>query len=215
MNGRFLLPGAIAAALHLGVLFGVRPASAKPPVAVDLITCGWPGLKFPQPTPQEYNDLVSEGVPGEVGLNIMERFELRTQPPGFELRMSDVPKRPVEPPPDWLALGRAPGALFCCGEETVAVGDLDHTPRPLMQVVPLYPLEAKIAGRTGRVLVEFVVDEAGAVVEPRAVESTDGRFNAAALRAVAQWRFEIGLRAGRPVRYVMTVPMVFSLAEGE
>ncbi len=62
-------------------------------------------------------------------------------------------------------------------------------------------------------LVEFIVEETGRVLDPRVLDSTDRVFEEATLRAVAKWRFEPGTRDGRIVRFRMTVPGVFSLGE--
>ncbi len=93
----------------------------------------------------------------------------------------------------------------------LTAGALDKTPRTKMRVAPMYPNDARGTGLTGEVLVEFVVDEAGRVLRPRVVRSTDARFEAPTLRAVEKWRFEPGTRHGVPVRFRMAVPVVFSL----
>jgi protein TonB len=66
---------------------------------------------------------------------------------------------------------------------------------------------------TGEVLVEFMVDESGAVRDPRIIRSSDRVFEESAVRAVSRWRFEPGRRNGAIVRFKMAVPIVFTLAE--
>jgi protein TonB len=88
---------------------------------------------------------------------------------------------------------------------------LDHPPHPRSQVAPVYPYEARRDGRKGEVLVEFVVNEAGCVVNPHVLRSNDPVFEAPTLRAVAKWRFEPGRNHGRVVRFRMAVPVEFSL----
>jgi periplasmic protein TonB len=89
--------------------------------------------------------------------------------------------------------------------------ELDQPPRARLQISPDYPYSAKASGTTGTVEVEFIVDESGAVQSPHVVRSTHSAFDAPTLRAVAKWRFEPGLRLGRPVRFVMRVPVMFNL----
>ena len=88
---------------------------------------------------------------------------------------------------------------------------LDNAPRTRTQIAPVYPYEAKVNGRPGEVVVEFIVDESGRVLEPRVVRSTDPIFEAATVRAVSKWRFEPGRRDGRVVRFRMAVPVAFAL----
>jgi protein TonB len=88
---------------------------------------------------------------------------------------------------------------------------LDSAPHTRFQATPVYPFEAKRGGVRGEVVVEFLVDERGRVVEPRVVSSTDRIFEEATLRAVAKWQFEPGRRDGRIVRFRMAAPVVFNL----
>lgn len=61
--------------------------------------------------------------------------------------------------------------------------------RPLQQVAPVYPRAALARGLEGSVVVSFSIDAAGRPVDVE-VESSDGRaFDAAALAALARWRF--------------------------
>ena len=84
---------------------------------------------------------------------------------------------------------------------------------PYAKIAPLYPAEARRDGRSGIVTMEFVVNEAGEVTTPRITGASDLVFEAAALRAVAKWRFEPGRRHGQIVRFRMVVPIHFSLNE--
>jgi protein TonB len=91
---------------------------------------------------------------------------------------------------------------------------LDNAPRARFQPTPVYPFEAKHAGITGRVQVDFIVDERGEVQDQRIVNSSNRIFEEATLRAVAKWRFEPGRRQGTIVKFRMTVPVMFNLNEG-
>jgi protein TonB len=59
------------------------------------------------------------------------------------------------------------------------------------------------------VYIVFIVDQRGRVENPMVQSSTDSSFDAPALAAVRQWRFEPGKRNGEPVRFRMRVPITF------
>ena len=109
-------------------------------------------------------------------------------------------------------LGGTGTALF--GGPIVSGDLLDNPPRTRFQASPLYPFQAKREGTSGEVLVDFMVDEQGRVVEPRVVKSSHPMFDEPTLRAVAKWQFEPGRRDGRIVKFRMTVPVLFNLNEG-
>ena len=85
--------------------------------------------------------------------------------------------------------------------------------RPLFQPAPAYPRAAAAMGLTGRVVVEIVVDETGAVREARVVHSTDRLFEEAALEAVRRWRYSrpVDARSGSAVSCLLTVTVHFRL----
>ena len=74
-----------------------------------------------------------------------------------------------------------------------------------------YPESARRAGVEGQVVVQFVVDEGGAVTDPVVVRSPDDRLSAAALAAVRGARFRPGRQRGRPVKVRFAVPITFRL----
>jgi protein TonB len=59
------------------------------------------------------------------------------------------------------------------------------------------------------VYVLFVVDQRGRVESPMVQSSTDPKFEAAAVAAVKQWKFEPGKRNGQAVKFRMRVPITF------
>jgi len=69
------------------------------------------------------------------------------------------------------------------------------------QVSPRFPARARRAGITsGAVTLEYTVDNAGAVRNPRVVSANPpGVFDDVALRAIEKWRYQPKLDAGRPV----------------
>jgi len=89
-----------------------------------------------------------------------------------------------------------------------SIADLDQAPRALYQPSPISDSQMKKKA-PGTVYIIFVVDERGRVENPSVQKSSDAVFDAAALAAVKQWRFEPGKRNGQPVRFRMRVPITF------
>ncbi|HWZ94438.1 MAG TPA: TonB family protein [Opitutaceae bacterium] len=97
------------------------------------------------------------------------------------------------------------------GRPTLSPDMLDRAPEAVRQPHPIYPIDAKNTGKSGEVVVAFVVDESGRVLNPRVVRSTDPIFEEATLNAVKQWRFAPGTLHGVPVHFRMSVPVAFTL----
>jgi TonB family protein len=84
-------------------------------------------------------------------------------------------------------------------------------PKLTNRVSPIYPLNARINRREARVIVDFLVDETGAVQNAHIVSAGDTEFETQALAAVKQWRFTPGKKDFRVTATHMQVPIVFSL----
>ncbi|WP_414664719.1 TonB family protein [Horticoccus sp. 23ND18S-11] len=97
--------------------------------------------------------------------------------------------------------------------EVFEVRRLDRTPKPEFQARPMYPAELRKAGVEGKVVVEFVVDSTGAVQNAKAVSSSQIEFEAAAVEAVSQWKFQPGEKGGQAVNTQMQIPIVFTVAK--
>jgi protein TonB len=91
----------------------------------------------------------------------------------------------------------------------------DDQPRPYRIVTPVYPQALRVADTEGRVIVDFVVDTTGRVRNAYSVKATHPLFAERAVKAVEQWRFYPGRRAGRLVNTHMQVPVIFQLTEEE
>ncbi len=89
--------------------------------------------------------------------------------------------------------------------------DLDQPPRPVYQTPPEYPAELKQKKIQGSVLILFVVDRQGRVMDPKVQKSTHPAFEGPAMRAIRRWRFEPGSRNGSPVQFKMRIPITFAL----
>lgn len=219
MERHFALPITIAALLHAGLLFGNRaspapgesppaqPHKAWPPVPIEVIEMPRPERTDADSAPPKGSTEVERPVlperPAPLHADDFRIDVPRELPPAkFKVTVID-PRMPGSPvgPDDGRGLAGGP----------LSATLLDAPPRARLQAPPQYPFEARHGGRGGEVLVEFVVDEAGRVLEPRVVRSLDPIFDEPTLRAVAKWRFEPGKRHGVIVRFRMAVPVVFNL----
>lgn len=97
------------------------------------------------------------------------------------------------------------------GLEIFDISKLDQIPEPKYRVDPQYPFEMRRAGITGEVVVEFIVDANGKVMNAFAAKSSQREFEANAVQAVSKWTFKPGRKNGRNVNTRMQVPIVFTL----
>lgn len=74
-----------------------------------------------------------------------------------------------------------------------------------------YPPIAKKANVEGRVIVQFVVDEQGNVINPVVVRELGAGCDEEALKAVSQAKFKPGKQRGKPVKVKMSLPITFKL----
>lgn len=77
-------------------------------------------------------------------------------------------------------------------------------PRTLHTLPPVYPPEALLNGIQGRVVIEFALDAAGVPRDLAVMGTSAGPFDAAALQALAHWRFAPSAVAGRRYRQAFT-----------
>jgi protein TonB len=213
MERHFVLPASIAAALHVGVLFGFhRVPVVHPPLEKSTyIPVVVPNLPADPPDPLDVPDTSG---PKDRPVDIVPR-----QPETFTANPDSIPINiPITPgvdvPKGNMTAIVNPGIGAGNGANIGGILsslNLDNPPRARVRIPPMFPTEAKNQGRTGEVDVEFIVDESGSVREPRVVKSTDSIFDEPTLRAVAKWRFEPGRAKGRIVRFRMAVPVVFNI----
>ena len=75
-----------------------------------------------------------------------------------------------------------------------------------------YPTIAQENGTQGRVIVQFVVNKDGSIVDPRVVKSVDPYLDKEALRVIGTMpKWKPGMQRGKPVRVKYTVPVMFRL----
>jgi periplasmic protein TonB len=86
-------------------------------------------------------------------------------------------------------------------------------PRVLDAPPPDYPALARQAGVEGRVTLRVRVGRDGMARDLSVVRSENPMLDAAALEAVARWRFAPGEQGGETVEVWMTIPIRFRLRE--
>lgn len=112
---------------------------------------------------------------------------------------------------DFTELAAALVAETQLGLESFTVNQLDRAPVPRVQIAPIYPFDLRRAGTEGEAVVEFIVDPVGNVIAAYPVRSTNPAFEAAAVAAVLQWKFQPGMKGGKAVNAKLRVPIVFNL----
>ena len=94
----------------------------------------------------------------------------------------------------------------------VRIGGRVRAPRQIRRVEPVYPPLARQTHTQGTVVIEAILDESGNVVEMKVV-SGHGLLVAAALAAVAQWKYEPTYLNDQPVAVQMYINVTFTLTQ--
>jgi protein TonB len=208
---RFVLPAAIVLSAHAGLFLGFVK---NPPVIMlgseyriindDLV---------PPPVIEESGQDVDKSAGGG-----SSQPHLPDIPNPIALNHPDMPGIAITPELPGIAVAFPgpwspgnPGRPIGPVGLPVSPDLLDHTPEAVRQPQPIYPTDAKNSGENGEVVVTFVVDESGRVLNPRVVSSSDPIFEQPTIRAIGQWRFAPGTLHGVRVRFRMSVPVSFHL----
>jgi TonB family protein len=111
-------------------------------------------------------------------------------------------------------MAAAPAAAKSSGARPVGGSDVPE-PRRTKDAQADYPVDALIAGVTGTVIVEFVIDQRGNVSDVRVVKSV-AKLDDAAIKAVRKWKYEPTRIGDRPtevlshasIRFGQTVELI-------
>ena len=82
-------------------------------------------------------------------------------------------------------------------EKILRPTDLDHKINVIHQRPPLYPRSLHANPVKGEAVIEFLIDEKGAVRLPRIISATKPQFGYAAVQAVSAWQFSPPLSKGK------------------
>jgi TonB family protein len=110
----------------------------------------------------------------------------------------------------WTVRG---AAIPQSGQRVYAPGNGVSLPVVVKEVRPFYTPEAKAAKLQGTVAMECVVSPDGTVNDITIVRSLDATYGLddQAVKALEEWRFKPGQRAGEPVAVRVTIEMTFTL----
>ncbi|MDZ7806898.1 MAG: energy transducer TonB [Gracilimonas sp.] len=76
-----------------------------------------------------------------------------------------------------------------------------------------YPEMARRAQIEGRVIVEFIIDKEGNVMDPKIIRGIGGGCDEVALKAVKKVKFKPGMQRGKPVLVRYSMPISFTLKD--
>jgi protein TonB len=222
MKSQLIIPTFVAAATHFGILFGFNGEGDDPTVAPpedELIRHSQPIQLFANPPPVETIVASSQSTEAAASSGATESFDDLV---AFIHCMSP-------PLPDFGNQSMAEGVIQVIGVATpfvqsnwsparsgleggvIGVQGLDSQAQATLQQPPTYPMQLRREGIDGQANVTFVVNESGRVITAKVESLTHREFGVAAEKAVRKWRFNPGTRNGRPVKFKMTVPVVFSI----
>jgi len=188
-----------------------------------------PGIKPPPPKEEIPTlELMKMPPPDDPPEEKVEQDDQPVTPLDFAPPMqTDVPQiitetsfvQQIQPPPP-EGLKPATGVISIPTNRAVGLGKgievfdiskLDQIPQAKFRAKPIYPFDMRRAGISGEVVVEFICDTNGDVLNAFAVRSTQREFEAAAVQAVSKWKFRPGRKGGRAVNTRMQQPISFTL----
>lgn len=221
-RGPLLAGVLVAAGVHAAMFYGFSPSPApvRPralPKAEAIVQIAMPPLP-PEETDDRPRELIEEpsatvmvpqlaDVPAAVALSdFSQSIDLR---PHAEVDLGALKTMTIP-----MARGRG-GSGFGNGSMIFSLSQLDRVPQAIAQPTPDFPKGVHVIGLEEIiVVVEFIVDAEGRVIEPRVTSSNAPEFNRAALLGVARWKFRPGILGGRKVPTRMEVPLKFDLNAG-
>jgi protein TonB len=224
-NSRSVVVAAIliSAGLHAGLILGIGPARKKVAAPVKdeniiALRLAMPDVKeLEEPEPAPTNDAPPPDlgivVPMQADVPQLARPNDFVQAINFAslLEQPDFSKMNVYAIPEHI---RSSGSKFA---EQIGkifnLDDLDRAPEPVLQPAPTFPIAMRREAQTATVVIEFIVDVTGRVLDPVIFESTHHGFNDAALAGVSRWKFRPGMKTGRKVNTRMRVPIVFKFSD--
>lgn len=158
--------------------------------------------------------MVEQGLPARVDAVSIQDVTLPDWEPVIN-RAAPRPEQPAEPPqlprdlvvdsidagPVGIRLAQLPANDPVALDDGFFLGPADGNAMPVAQIQPVYPDRALVRGVEGFVIVEFDVSETGTVINPRILGAEPaGIFEQAALRAIARWKYNPKVVAGRAVK---------------
>lgn len=113
--------------------------------------------------------------------------------------------------PNRLSKADAQGALVQNYLQKQVSQPIDEPLTAIKIVLPPYPQKLVNADIVGRVLVRFVVDETGKVINPVVIGSAVGDLADLSIDSVKQWLFKPIRQNGKPVRLSLAYEFIFRI----
>lgn len=215
---RVLVAGVLAIGLHAALLMTSWPTlvgsmltEAAPVMAVRLLT-------------RETAGLGALAAPSETAAAVVPEAAVPPSPPPTTARTATKVAEPAQSPvvatptvaakvTQDVVAAPAPAPLADPGlppaPDYFAVGRLDPGPRPLEDIDPLYPEEAK--QQEGSVVLRLLINESGLVDNVAVVRAYPaGLFEASALEAFGKAKFSPGKMLGVAVKSQITIEVMFT-----
>lgn len=218
MNRDLIIGIVVSLALHATFLGAFNRKPPPPPKVVQeeeaVVQFEMPPL---EEEPEEQIEELTEDIPIE---NIIAPPSLVDLPSVVPVDAFTQPIQP--PPPPGLTPNRGaitipvtrPGANFGKGISNLFnIGDLDQQPVARVRQAPTYPYDMRRAGINGTVVVEFIINTDGDVIQTQVVRSSHREFEMPALQAVQKWKFKPGRKGGRVVNVRASQLLEFNATE--
>lgn len=212
----------LSAGLHAALLLGIGPprqkAAAAAPQDTFMIRLAIPEMKdLEEPEVASSDDTTPTPdlgilVPMQADVPQLARPTDFVQQINFAslLEQPDFSKVKVYAVPEHMRSG---GKLAEQLGRIFNLADLDRIPEPVLQPAPQFPHAMRREAVTGTVVLEFIVDTQGKVLDPVVIDTTHHGFDDSAMAGVSRWKFRPGFKGGRKVATRMRVPIVFKLLE--
>ena len=173
------------------------------------------------PLPPEEEEKVEE-LTEEPMENVLAPPSLVDLPTVVPVNAFTQPLQPPPPPGMQAAKGainipvNPPGANFGRGiKDLFDINNLDQKPVGRVQNPPQYPYEMSRAGISGEVVVEFIINSSGDVVDTRVIRSSHREFEVPAMQAVQKWKFKPGRKGGKNVSTRVSQLIEFNLEDAK
>jgi protein TonB len=204
--------GLIHAGLFLGgILFPNHPPVRTPVEAIPLERFDMPRI---EPEKPETIDTSAEPPKPIISAPSMQPDVPQIPTPnGFVQNIQPPLPDGVKPTPGLMTVPPGDRVVGPAGLPVFDRSVLDQQPVARVKTPPPYPSDERRNGISGTVLVDFIVDSDGNVVNATAVKGDNRNFEQAAVQAVSKWKFKPGRKANRAVNTHMQIPIVFSLSE--
>ena len=216
MNKDLIIGLVVSLALH-STIFVFQRRNPPPPKAA-VVKDEAVEMVMP-PLDEEKEDKVEE-LNNDPVENIIAPPMLTDTPSAVTLDSFTTPLQPPPPPGMTPSKGaitipvNKPGANFGKGISNLFnVGDLDQQPVARVRQAPTYPYDMRRAGINGTVVVEFIINTEGDVIQTQVVRSSHREFEMPALQAVQKWKFKPGKKGGRVVNVRASQLLEFNATE--